>query len=199
MKTRHIILTMMSSLFMLFSAVGTVKATEEVEVNTIEASKKIRMELSAPVYFEINVTLYGSFSRVLYNDQIAPGATFEDEFDFSAVRNGTYRLVSQKGHMKYHRVFSVSDSGVEMTDSYYSFYPQFKQEGDLLRMQFINTAQSGVSVRIVDAWGEVFNDYYSDPGKVFSATYGLNRLPAGYYTLQFESDDVFYTHEFTVE
>lgn len=194
---QHIVFS--SIAFMAFSLLSPVMATGNLEVNTLENDKTVRMALNTPAEGEISLVLYDQFDRIYFNDRISAGTTFEEEFDFSAVRRGTYRLVSEMGNMRYNRVFKVGKDAVEFQESYYSFVPQFKVDGDRLLVHHIKAPSETVAVSIEDAYGQIFDAYYGDSGNIFTKVFGLDRLERGSYMIRFMSGNEMFSHEFTVD
>lgn len=192
--------TIISSLVLILASVTIpAKAIENLEVSTIDDAKKIRIELNTPASEAINVRLYSKSKRVLYSDRIAAGATFEDEFDFSTVRKGTYSLVSELGSLRYNRIFHVDENAVEFKESYYTFIPQFKYEDDQLMVHFINNQNESLGVSIEDEYGRVFDAYYNAPGDTFNRIYALDDLSTGSYVIYLMSGQEMFSYEFTVE
>jgi len=200
MKTKKNILTAVGTIVMSFMLMMPAGATENVEVNVIDASKKIRVELESPADAEIDVRIYNSFNRVLFTDRISAGATFDTEIDFSTFKKGTYRLVSQVGNTKYNRVLEVSDSGIEVKESYNTFVPFFIQKDDLMKIQYKNSMEENIRIEFADGiWGEFFDVYYQEPGITFTAIYSLQELPRGSYSITMYSGRDMYSQEFVVE
>jgi hypothetical protein len=200
MKTKKNILIGVGTFIMSFILMMPVRATENVEINVIEASKKIRVELESPAEAEIDVRIYNNFNRVLYTDRISAGATFDTEIDFSTFKKGTYRLVSQLGNTKYNRVLEVSDSGIEVKESYNTYVPFFIQEDDLMKIQYKNSMEENIHIEFSDnIWGEFFDVYYQDSGMSFTAIYSLQQLPRGSYTITMYSGRDKYSHDFFID
>ncbi len=189
-----------TSLMIIFSLVAPpAGATGNLEVNTLDNEKTVRMELTTPAEGEINVILYDAAERIFYNDRISAGATFEDEFDFSSVRNGTYSLVSELGSLRYNRVFHVDEHAVKFQESYYTFIPQFRYEEDELMVHFVNNQQNSLGISIEDEYGRVFDAYYDAPGDTFNRIYALEDLSTGSYVIHLMSGEEMFSYEFTVE
>lgn len=199
MKTRNRNIIAGAILFVTFSISGTVGATENLEVITIDESKTVRMELSTPAIAEINVMLYNANDRLLYSDQITAGATFEDEFDFSSFRNGTYMLVSELGNKRFNRVLTVSDTGVDFTDGYYSFTPEFKVDEEKLVVHYLKNPSGNVGISIENESGRIFDAYYNDSEAVFTNAYDLSDLGSGTYTFHLMSGSEKFSYDFNVE
>jgi hypothetical protein len=185
--------------FLTFTFAAPVAATGNLEVSTLENEKTVRMELNAPAEGEINLVLYDQSDRIFFNDRISAGTTFEEEFDFSTVRRGTYRLVSEMGNMRYNRIFSVGKDAVELRESYYSFVPQFKVDGDRLLVHHIKDANEDIGISIEDSYGQVFDAYYEDSGTTFSKVFGLDRLGNGSYVIRIMTGNGLFSHEFSIE
>jgi len=185
--------------FVILTFATPVSATGNLEVSTLENEKTVRMELNAPAEGEINLVLYGQSERIYFNDRISAGTAFEEEFDFSTVRRGTYRLVSEMGNMRYNRIFRVSRDAVEFQESYYSFVPQFRIEGDRLLVHHIKDANEDVGISIEDSYGQVFDAYYEDSGTTFSKVFGLDRLGNGSYVIRIMTGSELFSHEFSIE
>jgi len=187
--------------FILIFSIGMrpAEATGNLEVNTLDNEKMVRMELNTPASVAISVRLYDEADRIFYNDQISAGTTFEDEFDFSTVRKGTYRLVSELGSLRYNRIFQVDENLVEFKESYYTIIPQFKKEQDQLMVHMINNQENSLGVSIEDEYGRVFDAYYDAPGDTFERIYALDDLSSGDYVIHLISGKEMFSYEFTVE
>lgn len=155
MKTRNITFVTISLILLSPVFLPPVGATENLEVIAIENAKTVRMELTTPASVAINVTLYDEAERIYYSDKISAGATFEDEFDFSTVRKGTYRLVSELGNLRYNQIFQVNENAMEFQESFSTFIPQFKLNEDQLMVHFINNFQRTLGISIEDELGHV--------------------------------------------
>jgi hypothetical protein len=121
MKKNNIYVIGMGVIFLMFSSVRPAAAAEEVENKAKGEPVVIPVELTNPA--SINVIVYDNADRVVYKDSIPAGSTFEDAVDFSS----------------FIRILNVEDSGIVLSESYYSFTPQFEQEEKLLRVNFINS------------------------------------------------------------
>lgn len=196
MKTIKKYLIVPSIALMLFSSLSPLGATENLEVNTTEKSKKVQMELATPSSGAINVMLYDEADRLVYSDKISAGETFAGEFDFSTVREGSYRLTSEIGNMRYNRILHVSDNKVEFTESYYSFTPVFRVVDDKLQVFYINNLEDSFSIIVEDESGYLYDGYYSDMGDDYNKTYGLQGLKSGSYTVQLMSGQEVFSFEF---
>jgi hypothetical protein len=194
---QHIIFS--SIAFIAFSFLSPAMATGNLEVNTLENEKTVRMALNTPAEGEISLVLFDQYDRIYFNDRISAGTTFEEEFDFSTVRRGTYKLVSEMGNMRYNRVFKVGKDAVEFQESYFSTVPQFRLEGDMLLVHLIKDANEDVGISIEDAYGQVFDAYYEDPGNTFSKVFGLDDLESGFYEIRLMYGSELFSHEFTLE
>lgn len=196
MKTKNYFIAVAGAFVLSFFMMSPLDASENLEVSAIEASKKIRMELETPANAEIEVNIFNNFNRVLYSDRISAGTTFETEFDFSTLKEGTYRLVSELGNIRYNRVLEVNDRGIEFKDSYYTYVPFFIQEGELMKVQFKNSLENSVRIQFEDSWGEIFEVYYQEPGISFGAMFSLQELPRGSYLIRLITGRDSFTQEF---
>lgn len=196
-KVQHILFS--SIAFIAFSLLSPAMATGNLEVNTLKNEKTVRMALNTPAEGEISLVLYDQSDRIHFNDRISAGATFEEEFDFSTVRRGTYRLVSEMGNMRYNRVFKVGKDAVALQESYYTFVPQFKVDGDRLLVHLIKDANEDVGISIEDGYGQVFDAYYEAPGPTFSKVFRLDDLESGFYEIRLMFGSELFSHEFTIE
>lgn len=199
MKTGNIKLILSGAIIMLISSAATVGATEDLDVTTIDDTRKIRMELNEPAASTVNVILYNSYGTVVYDNLISEGATFDNEIDFSDMRRGTYKLSSKVGNLKYNRIIEVTSNSVELTDSYYTMLPQITQKDGKLMVHMPNIPESTIGVSIEDSNGSVVNDYYYEPGETFSIVYSLKNLSRDIYTIRLLTDTDVFVHEFKVE
>ncbi len=198
MKLKNKLFTALGAIVMSFLMMLPVGATENLEVNAIEASKKIQLELGSPAEAEIDVRIYNNLNRKIYSDRISAGATFEREIDFSTFREGTYRLITELENVRYNRVLEVNADGIAFTDSYYSYVPFFIQEDEMMKVQFKNNLDSNIRVTFEDGWGEFFETYYQDPGRSFGAIFNLKELPRGTYFVRLYSGRDTFSYEFEI-
>jgi hypothetical protein len=196
MKLNKTFSFVVSALLLVIFTSSPLAATENLEVTPIDKSKMIRMELSTPIEASINIMLINKADKVVYRDQISPGATFDEEFDFSTVRQGTYTLVSEMGNMRYNRILKVTGDAVNVTESFYSFVPQFKLMGDRLMIQYIKNPDENIAITIENEKELIYDDYYTDQENVVNITYDLGNLSEENYLVNFSSGKNFFTYEF---
>ena len=196
MKLNKTFSFVVSALLLVIFTSSPLAATENLEVTPIDKSKMIRMELSTPIEASINIMLINKADKVVYRDQISPGATFDEEFDFSTVRQGTYTLVSEMGNMRYNRILKVTGDAVKFTESFYSFVPQFKLVGDRLMIQYIKNPDENIAITIENEKELIYDDYYTDQENIINITYDLGNLSEENYLVNFSSGKNFFTYEF---
>lgn len=175
------------------------RASENLEVTIIENSRMLRMEVNNPSIEVINVFLYNEKNNSIFSKRVELGETFENQFDFTGLKNGTYKLVSEVAHMKVNRVLEVRDSQVYLMDSYYSFLPVFSQTDNMLSVQYINNGRKDIGLSIEGPKGVLYDTFNDDGDLVFSKGYSLENLEYGKYTFQISSQGEFYTHEFELD
>lgn len=194
---------LLSSIFglVVISASVRASATEILKVTALENSPVIRMEISDPSLKEINLYLFDQNNRAVFRDRVDPGSTFETSFDFSETVNGTYKLVSEMGHMKFNRIFSVSESKVRLVDSFYSFSPQFALEDGKMLVQYINSVGNsiGVAIENVNENSVIFEDFYGTTPLTFSKVFDVDHLNRGDYKLTLSTGGEFYAYDFSID
>jgi hypothetical protein len=197
MKTRiytPVILLMSSILFSPETA-----AFEIMNVSANETSGIIEMEMSTPSPKSFDLYLLDKRGQTIYESSVSEGSTFDKSLDMKNFRNGTYTLVSVKESMKYHRVIEIRDSRVELKETFFSFTPQFKVEGDVILVHFINQNKDIIDVSIENRSGFLYQTAHFDKEPVFSQAYGIDNLQKGYYTLSFSAGRDLHTFDFEVK
>lgn len=198
MKKNNIYLMGLSAIFMLTSFVRPASAVGEMEMKA-SSEPEMRKELSNPGVAGINVIVYDGTDRIVYNDRIPAGSNFEDQFDFSGVEEGTYRLVKQLDDINFIRNIKVQENGVVISESLYSFTPRFEQDEKLLSVKFMNLPETQVRVKITDSWETIFEDSYQETASNYTRNYDLQSFPRGTYTFQLMSDQEEFSYKFEVE
>ena len=197
MKNRHNIITLAG--FILLTVSSGVLATENLEVFTENKSRVIRMEMSNPSEVAIDVHLYDESNSPIYSDRIGSRSTFEHSYDLSGLEDGTYKLISEMGHMQYNRILEVKGMEVKISDSFYSFTPVFKMQDGLVLVHFINNERADIGISIEDESGALFDSFNKGDEPVFSEAFAVDNLARGSYTLKFASQGKFHTFEFEVD
>ncbi len=199
MKRKNNFYIGLGTMVMSFLMMLPIGATENLEVKSIEASKKIQLELGSPAEADIDVRIYNNLNRNVFSDRISAGATFEREIDISNFREGTYRLISELENVRYNRILEVYDDGIDITDAYYSYVPFFIQEDELMKVQYKNSLDANIRIAFEDSWGEFFETYYQDPGSSFGTIFNLKELPGGTYFVRLYSGRDTFSYEFEIE
>jgi len=199
MKKMNIQLAVLTGLFFMLFTISPAVASENVEVNAVEDTKKVKVELDTPASESINVMVYNRFGRVVFDDMIAKGSVYEDVIDFSEMRRGSYKLVSQSGNSKYSRVLEVDKNGVALIDGYNAFAPSFDKRDNMVLIQLLNMQDENIRIIIEDELGKIYEDYHHEPGKLFSMAYAMDYLPENNYTIYLMKDIYRYSYDFTVD
>ena len=197
MKKNYIIIALAG--FTLLTVSSGVRASENLRVFTDENSMVIRMEMSSPMEAAIDVHLYDGSNSAIYSDRIGRLSTFEESYDFSGLEDGTYKLVSEMGHMQYNRILNVNGTEVKISDSFYSFSPLFKMQDGLVHVQYINNERAEIGISIEDESGALFDSFYEGDEPIFAEAFAVDNLSRGSYTLKFISQGEFHTFEFEVD
>jgi hypothetical protein len=176
------------------------RAIGDLEVNIDENNQLVRMEVNNPITNEIDFYLYNSNDRIIFSDRAKLDETFESQIDFSQYRNGTYTLVSETGNMRLNKVIKVKNSNIELIDRYLSYTPVFKQEGDFLKVHFINNEDSDIRIRIEDQLSTYHKAYYSnDEYRTFDRVFSLENLSTGRYTFTLSANGEEFNHTFEID
>ncbi|MGC9343245.1 MAG: hypothetical protein ACP5E3_11125 [Bacteroidales bacterium] len=195
---KNILLASMLSFSLILVSVDS-RASENLEIIIVENSQLMKMEVKSPSMEEIDVFLYNQNDRQIFSDKIGLGETFETQFDFSELRNGTYKLVSEVGNMRVNRVIQVSDNKVELVDDYYSFIPVFTQKEDKLIVHYVNNGAEDIGVSIESNLSNYYDAYYDNAGLIFSRIYSLKNFEPGTYSILLTSKGDFHSYEFRVD
>ena len=190
-----------ASIFALSMVSFSVQANEieNFEVSILENSTVVKLEVNTPTLNSIDVTLYNGFEREILRERVEVGETFESQIDFSQLRRGTYTLVSEVGNMSLNKVLRVNGDQVKLIDSYYSFKPLFKQEGNLLTVYYVKGAEKAVSLSIEDNLNIYYDEFYSSDETVFTKVFSLENLSSGTYNFNFTANGETFLHEFEVD
>ena len=192
-----LITTVFAISFFLFSF--NTRAIENIEYKIDENAPVLRMEVSIPSANEINFFLYNANERMVFSERTLLDESFESQFDFSEYRQGTYTLISEVENMRYTKVLEVKDAKVEIMDSYYSFKPVFRQEGNFLTVHFINNEESDIALSIQDGSNTYYDAYYGNEDHIFQKVYSLENFKTGEYVFKFIANGEFFDHEFKID
>jgi hypothetical protein len=197
-KNNKILFASMISLSLILFSLES-RASENLEIVIIENSPLMKMEVKNPSFEEIDVYLYNQNDRRIFSDRIGAGETFESQFDFSELRNGTYTLVSEVSNMRLNRVIQVSGNKAELVDSYYTFLPVFELEENRFKIYYINNGAEDIGISIESKLNNYYDAYYDNAGLVFTRVYSLENFEPGSYKVTFSSKGDFHTYEFRVD
>lgn len=175
------------------------RASENLEVALIENSRTLRLEINSPILETVNLRLYNENDRVIFSERVELADSYESQLDFTDLRNGNYTLVSEVANMRVNKLIKVSETSVQLQDSYYSFIPVFKQENDKLSVYYVNNGGADIGISIENEYDVLSDFYFNDGVKVFNKTFSLAKLSAGNYMIRFVSKGQFHTHEFQVD
>jgi hypothetical protein len=176
-----------------------VRAFDNMEVIIEENSSFVQLKMTNPAVESMNVFLLNQRDRVIQQDRIEHLSAFEQSYDFSELKDGTYTLVSQMQHMRYNKVLEVRDNQVEMTDAYYSFTPVFKMKDDMILVNYLLNGSEDIAITVKRYSKPIFHGYYGNNEYSFEKIFSLEDLPAGDYSLQLASNKDTYAYDFSVE
>ena len=199
MKTsyNHIKLSLALSLIMAISL--SASATERLEVNTDLNSRVVNMKMVNPASETMDLALINDRDRIIFQEKIENAGNFEQSYDLSGHEDGVYTLVLERENIKFHRVLEVRGSGVTISDSYYTFKPVFKIDGNKVLVHYINNGQREIGISIEQGSKTLFDTYYGDNEQIFSEAFDLRNLANGNYTLNFVTQGEFHAFEFEVD
>ena len=199
MKTIYRNMTYVFASVMLVTISFRANAIEKLEVITEENSKVITLKMDSPIGEAMDVALLNNRERVIYEDQIASLASFEDTYDLGHLEDGTYTLVSSVSNMRLHRILEVNGSDVELVDSYTTFKPQFKMIDGMLVVHYVIEGTKDIGISVESGLGTLYDSYYSNNERIFSKAFRLDDLARGNYTLNLVSDGEFFSYDFRVD
>jgi hypothetical protein len=183
-----------------FIAGGTeARAFENIEVSIEDNSKVVQLKMNNSTWQSIDLVLLNERDRVIHEDHIGNLSSLEQSFDFNDLDDGTYTLVSSMEQMRYNKVLEVRESQVSMTDSYYTFSPKFKMEGDKILVHYLFEGDRDISVSIEKNEDTIFDSFFDNNEKLFSKAFAIDELASGAYTMRLVSQDDFYSYEFEVD
>ena len=174
-------------------------ASENLEVTTEVNSRVIRLNMSTPTAETMDLLLFNDRNRVIYQDKIASLSLYEESYDFSDLKDGTYTLVSAVANMRLSRVLDVRGSEVKLADSYYTFQPHFKLVDDKILVHYVIEGNKDIGISIESGSTTLFDAFYGNNERVFAKTFAIGDLAKGSYTLHFVSQGEFYSFDFEVD
>ena len=171
----------------------------DIEVFFEENSKVVYLKLENPAMESLDLLLLDDRNRVIKQKDLGNLSNLEYSYDFSDLKDGNYTLVSELNHMRFNKVMEVRDSRVKMINSFYSFAPEFKLQDDKVLVHYILNGDRNISISIEKGSETIFDTYFDNNERVFSKAFAINELESGSYTLQFASQEDFYSFEFEVD
>lgn len=199
MKTRYNLQAYLLGAIIFIAGGTQVRAFENVEVSIEDNSNVVQLKMSNPSVEKLDLMLLNSRDQVIREDRMGDQSSLEQSYEFDGLKEGTYTLVSSLHHIHYNKVLEVRDSKVTMTDSYYSFSPNFKMEDDKILVHYVMDGDRDVSVSIYQNSDTIFESFFDNNENVFSKAFAIDELSSGTYTLRFVSQDDFYSYEFEVD
>ena len=175
------------------------RAFGDIEVFIEENSKVVYVKFENPAKESLDLILLDERDRVIKQNEIGNLSNLEYSYDFSDLTDGNYTLVSELNNMRYNKVIEVRDSRVRMINNFYTFAPEFKLQDDKILVHYILNGDRNISISIDKGSETIFDSYFDSNEPVFSKAFAINRLESGSYTLQFASQEDFYSFEFEVD
>jgi len=174
-------------------------ASENLEVTTEVNSRVIRMNMNTPTSETMDVLLFNDRNRMIHQDKIESLSLYDESYDFSDLKDGTYTLVSAVANMRLSRVLEVEGSEVKLADSYYTFQPHFKVVDDRILVHYVVEGNKDIGISIESGSTTLFDAFYGDNERIFAKSFAIDDLSKGSYTLHFVSQGEFYSFDFEVD
>jgi hypothetical protein len=143
------------------------------------------------------VTVKSESGKIVYYKQtLKNDGDYRKIFDFSALENGKYELSFKLDNYLVKRNIQIEKGALKVGESEFRYDPFFRQEGDVLKLSYLNFDQNNLSLVLIKDRDVV---YSTTLGREFNTVRGfdLSKLEKGRYqvVLADGTNDYYYTIE----
>mgnify|MGYP000318433745 FL=1 len=189
--TKTIFLVMIATL-----AASVAMASGNLKVNLASNdSEAALVEISNTKMVNYEIELIDEVGNQLYSMETeAPRSELKKRYDFSNLEDGTYWYSVKIDKEEVTKRLAIENGNVEVTDIRKSVEPSFLQDGDMIKLSFLNFENENISIFVYDENNELLTE--ADLGKDFAIHKGINLadLNPGTYALVLANDYEVFEH-----
>jgi hypothetical protein len=175
------------------SATGNLKAKMSqagADKAVIEATN-LKFEL-----FEIEVE--DDFGETLFSKTTEANAMYQRTYDFSALEDGVYHMTVKHGNEYYKKRFRIELGEVSVLDERKVVQPFFVQDGDHVKMSYLNYPKEEMDIYVYDA-NELLHEHKLGNDFAVNKAIDMSELRPGDYTIILATDFESFEHNITVD
>ncbi|WP_297088812.1 hypothetical protein [uncultured Draconibacterium sp.] len=130
--------------------VATTNATNLPKMNVEPvADEKVKVEFESVTPCPVEITISQKNGKVVYHTQSEKrNCEYSKTFDFSDLRDGTYKISLNYGNQSVSRNVQVDDGQVNIGPARRYFEPYYKMEDGKLNVSFLNVSGKNVYLRL---------------------------------------------------
>lgn len=162
-------------------------------VYPFEASKKARVELTLPVQSPVEISVFDDDGQLIYSEMIKKGSSYRKVYDFSNVKTGIYRIISNSDYLKMTKTLKVNENSIEVLSTEFLHRPIFTLKDDLLTVQYMNLTRSNVELSIENS-ERIFYKANLPSDVIFKKRFDVHKLYPGEYNVLFETNGNRFSH-----
>ena len=175
---------------------ATAAEKPRLDVYPISEEKAVVALLNNPSS-KIEITVRSEEGIIVYYKQTnSKEDNYRKIYDFSNLENGNYELSFKVNNYLVKRDIQVEKGSLKVGESEFRYDPYFRQEGEVLKLSYLNFDQNDLSISLIRNREVVFT---KSLGRDFNTTRGfdLSKLERGSYqvVLADGSKDFYYTIE----
>lgn len=188
--------TIATIIIALAAMVATAAEKPRLDIYPISEERAVVALINTPSS-KHEVTVKSESGKIVYYKQtLKNDGDYRKIFDFSALENGKYELSFKVDNYLVKRDIQIEKSTLKVGETEFRYDPFFRQEGDVLKLSYLNFDQNNLSLVFIKDREVV---YSTTLGREFNTVRGfdLSKLERGNYqvVLADGSNDFYYTIE----
>ena len=182
-------------------AASVVMASGNLKVNLVSNdSQAALVEISNAKMVNYEIELTDEFGNQLYSMETeAPRSELKKRYDFSNLEDGTYWYSVKINDEQITKRLAIENGKVEVADIRKTVDPYFQQEGDMIKLSFLNFENENIKMYVYDENDKLLTE--ANLGNGFSIHKGVNLadLNPGTYELVLTNDYEVFQHRIELD
>lgn len=175
-------------------ASGTGTRSLLVDIKPVDQDLAV-VEIDNATDYRYKVNIYDSDGNVVLRDAsdgVEPD--YKKVYNFKELENGTYKMVVSTDKVETENNLHIENGRLVLGAENVSVDPFFHQNGDILRMAYLNNTGQNATLKIYDSLGETIFEQSLGTHFNINEAYDLSKLFIGNYRAQLNVGDKYYNY-----
>lgn len=177
---------------------GNANAGDGMNLTPITSEKKVTVELRNPKSIDVSIFVSNDQGKILHEETIKSQRSYGRVYDFSALEDGVYNIVSEDDFIKTTTDFRIYRSDIEVLNNNVEYKPLFSTDEGTIMVNYLNIDTEDIKFYIESSKNDKL--YKSEEGSdiSFQKKLDISKMKPGDYYATLEVGKKSYSYYFYI-